>query len=608
MINVTNDFINLIPEPGKVKDSYITYDDKNVKPQTTTISFQGTLFKTVMREIDLEIKNNENIIDKEFNVKYGLYVNGAFEYINYGTFKVTECEEVIKENKIKATSYDNMVKFMVKYDLTNLGISFPCTILELVQAMCNFVEVGLYNTNFYNANLIIPEDLFTVLNCTYRDVLDFICQATCTTGIIKDDKLYLKKIEDHRDFVVGPKLLKTITFKSKFGPCNSLVLGRGDLNDNIYSKDDESIATNGLQEIKFDNNEIVDKRREEVIDGMFEQIKGIEYNAFEATDLGIGFLEAADLITAQDMQENNYDVLVLNASITITSGTAGTMESDAPSTSTTNYSYATDSEKRQSRTEAIVNKQEKRIDLISEEQETTKTELEKAIGATNEEFDNFVNETYEQQMSNIQAQIDGQIQSYFYDYEPTLTNVPASEWTSEDEKIKHMGDLFYDSSTGLGYRFSYLNNEWSWEELKDTDVGRALANAQNALNVANNKRRVFVTTPTPPYDVGDLWITDSRELKSCKVAKSSGNYEETDWQDFVYTEKINEAIKQVEVLYALSDSNTVAPTNGWSTVAPEWVQGKYMWQKTVVHYTNGDTSQSEATCISGAKRRHRRKR
>lgn len=608
MISVTNDFINLIPEPGKIKDSYITYDDKQVKPQTTTISFQGDLFKTIMREIDLEIKNNENIVDKEFNAKYGLYVNGAFEYIDYGTFKVTECEEVIKENKIKATSYDNMVKFMVKYDLTNLGISFPCTILELVQAMCNFIKVGLYSTNFYNANLVIPEDLFTVLNCTYRDVLDYICQATCTTGIIKDDKLYLKKIEDHRDFIVGPKLLKTITFKSKFGPCNSLVLGRGDLNDNIYSKDDESIATNGLQEIKFDNNEILDKRREEVIDGMFEQIKGIEYNTFEATDLGIGCFEGADLITAQDLQGNNYTVLILNASITITSGTAGTMESDAPGTSTTNYSYATDSEKRQSRTEAIVNKQEKRIDLISEEQETTKTELQEAIGATQEEFQEFIDTTYQEQMNSMQAQIDGQIQSYFYDYEPSLSNIPASEWASEDDKIKHMGDLFYNSETGLGYRFSYIDNQWTWEELKDTDVGRALANAQNALDVANNKRRVFVTQPTPPYDVGDLWITNTKDLKSCIVAKSNGNFEETDWQDFAYTEKINEAIKEVEVLYALSDSNTVAPTSGWSAIAPQWQQGKYMWQKTVVHYTNGDISQSNPTCISGAKRRYRRAR
>ena len=143
----------------------------------------------------------------------------------------------------------------------------------------------------------------------------------------------------------------------------------------------------------------------------------------------------------------------------------------------------------------------KNIKTLVEQQTKDKTELQEAIGATQNEFNNFVNETYEKQMNAMQAQIDGQIQSYFYDYEPTLTNSPANEWTTEDDKIKHMGDLFYNSQNGLAYRFSYIDSEWVWVELQDTDVGKALANAQNALNVANNKRRVFVVQPTPPYDL-----------------------------------------------------------------------------------------------------------
>ena len=100
---------------------------------------------------------------------------------------------------------------------------------------------------------------------------------------------------------------------------------------------------------------------------MFEQIKGLEYNAFEATDLGLGFLEAADMITTKDTQENEYPVLILNASITITSGTTGTMGANEPATSTTKYQYATDSERRQSRTEIIVDKQGKKITEVSQE-------------------------------------------------------------------------------------------------------------------------------------------------------------------------------------------------------------------------------------------------
>lgn len=367
MINVSSKFIQLIPKPGKTKDTYIVYEQKEVKPHKAKISFVTTLFKSTMRGLELEIKNSENIIDKEIKLYHGLYIDKQFEYVNYGTFKITECEDVIKENKIKATAYDNMVKFMVKYSLQHLKLNFPCTIRKLVQAICDYIGVEAYSFNFFNSDLIIEEDLFTALNCTYRDIIDYICQATLTTAIIKDDKLYFKSIE-HIDLIIGPEVLKTLTLKSKFGPCNSLVLGRGDLNDNIFSKNNASIESYGLQEIRFDNNEILDKKREKVVDQMFKQIEGLEYNAFEATDLGLGVFEAADMIKVQDTQEKEYLVLILGASITITSGTAGTMESDEPSTSTTKYQYASDSEKKLSKTEIIVDKQEKKITAIVQEQ------------------------------------------------------------------------------------------------------------------------------------------------------------------------------------------------------------------------------------------------
>lgn len=394
MISVSTSFINQISEPGKQKDAYIEYGQKQVRPQIAKLSFQGTLFKSIMRQLELEIKDNENIVDEKLKFKYGLYVNNEFEYISYGTFMVTECKDVIKENKIQATAYDNMVKFMIKYNVEHLNLTYPYTLLQLVQAICAYVNVELYSTNFYNADLIIEEDLFTALNCTYRDILDYICQATCTTAIIKNDKLYFKTIEDVSETItIGPDILKTLTLKSKFGPCNSLVLGRGDLNDNIYSKDTESIETYGLQEIKFDNNEIIDKRREQVIDGMFQKIKGIKYNTFEATDLGIGFFEGADMIKVQDTQEKEYLVLILSATIKITSGTEGSMASDVLNVSTTNYSCATNSEKRQTRTEAIVNKQENRITLLSEEtteHEEKITEIQEDLEGIKLQVDNTI--------------------------------------------------------------------------------------------------------------------------------------------------------------------------------------------------------------------------
>lgn len=58
-------------------------------------------------------------------------------------------------------------------------------------------------------------------------------------------------------------------------------------------------------------------------------------------------------------------------------------------------------------------------------------------------------------------------------------------------------------------------------------------------------------------------------------------------------------IQGVDVEYALGESQTTPPESGWSTVAPEWQEGMYMWQRTVT-YTSDGTSYSDPTCIQGA--------
>lgn len=61
------------------------------------------------------------------------------------------------------------------------------------------------------------------------------------------------------------------------------------------------------------------------------------------------------------------------------------------------------------------------------------------------------------------------------------------------------------------------------------------------------------------------------------------------------------AVKNVTVQYALSDSTTTAPTSGWSEVAPTWINGKYMWQRVVYTYNNEKVLTGTPTCIAGAK-------
>lgn len=60
-------------------------------------------------------------------------------------------------------------------------------------------------------------------------------------------------------------------------------------------------------------------------------------------------------------------------------------------------------------------------------------------------------------------------------------------------------------------------------------------------------------------------------------------------------------IKDVDVLFYLSSSATSLVGGSWSTTSPTWVNGKYIWSKTRVIYTNTTTWESDPACISGGK-------
>lgn len=135
-------------------------------------------------------------------------------------------------------------------------------------------------------------------------------------------------------------------------------------------------------------------------------------------------------------------------------------------------------------------------------------------------------------VKDLQGQIDGNITTWFYPYEPTVENEPANTWETEGDREAHAGDLFYntDPESGKAYRWALVDDSWQWLLLEDTDIAKALANAKNAQDTADGKRRTFIATPTPPYDVGDLW-TDGEDLLVCVKDKAEGQaYAAADWE------------------------------------------------------------------------------
>ena len=172
-------------------------------------------------------------------------------------------------------------------------------------------------------------------------------------------------------------------------------------------------------------------------------------------------------------------------------------------------------------------------------------------------------------LSGLQAQIDGQIESFFYDYEPSLQNKPASEWTSTEERKKHEGDLFYWKSTGYAYRFMQDGATWKWQMIQDNDISKALAQAEKAQDTADGKRRTFVIQPSPPYDIGDLWSQDGGDILTCVVARAKGSvYASSDWKKLnKYTDDTT-ANKALEAA-ALAKNMTLQLSNEMQTITAD---------------------------------------
>lgn len=135
-------------------------------------------------------------------------------------------------------------------------------------------------------------------------------------------------------------------------------------------------------------------------------------------------------------------------------------------------------------------------------------------------------------LEQMQTLIDGSIMTWFFPRPPADTNEPTSKWTTTDLKNQHLGDLYYDTDTGYCYRYQVEHQVYSWQRITDVDVTKALADAKNAQDTADGKRRVFTLQPTPPYDVGDLWAAGANgDIKRCRIAKTSEqSYAASDWE------------------------------------------------------------------------------
>lgn len=196
-----------------------------------------------------------------------------------------------------------------------------------------------------------------------------------------------------------------------------------------------------------------------------------------------------------------------------------------------------------------------------------KVEIEKsANGIKQTVAETYVsNATYETDLSNIQGQIDGNIQTWSGTDVPTLKNEPASTW-SDDEKATHIGDVYYDGNNHA-YRFRVDNGVYSWQILTDTDVTKALSDSADAISKANATEKKLTTYYKTWSDTsseieqtknGILQTVKDTYAESATVTDLSNNLK----TNYSTTKDMNSAIKEKadEITLAVSETYSTKKT------------------------------------------------
>lgn len=392
-------------QPVKELQAYIT-GDVDIRSDNDLISFkiscESGLCKSAMRKLEAKYTGDYNLLGQWVHVGFGVKLdNGTFEYLDYGSFLISEITTAKDTDITTIVGYDKMINTMMSYQ--KLDVEYPINLFTYTQKLCEACSLELGNDSFITNNdwLVNGELWENIDGITYRDIFVQIAQATGTTCIISnDDKVYFKVLTDTNEQLSYDNMFK-LSLEPKYGEINSVVLSRSPQEDNIFMRDDESITNNGLTEIRIENNQIIDGDRDNAMTPIYNALKGISYYPFESTTEGLGWFEIGDKINIINNTGDVFDTVLFNLNIEVDGAIRETLRAVAESKTQTQYQYATTIAKRVKNTEIIVNKQEEYIKSLISDMYEENGVVNKSFTEIYQNIDNIVNNVQKSGGNNL---------------------------------------------------------------------------------------------------------------------------------------------------------------------------------------------------------------
>lgn len=367
-------------------DKYIVIGDKTLFEDVIEVkrSVAGSLYQSNMTMLEITLKGYYDILDEWVEYKREIASNlindGESEWIDYGLFKVTQCDYNDEDETTQIVAFDKMIETQKEYKQEDMQITFPATVGTVFNRVLQVCGLETTTTTFPNSDELITEDVWANASYTYRDVLSHIAQVSGSIIGVKDDKIEVYQPTD-TGFTINQSKLSKLQMGETYGKINILNLTREPQHDNYaYPTDFNTIPQNERKELVFENNPIVDKERERWAPLIFPLINDLEYREFTADAfVGYGIFDVGDIVTVQEYNTNeSYTCMITDEYTTHTQGMSGEVKSNKPFASKEQYVVVTDERREGQKTYILVDQLNGQIILATEkidELEDKATEL-----------------------------------------------------------------------------------------------------------------------------------------------------------------------------------------------------------------------------------------
>ena len=426
---------------------------------------------------------------------------------------------------------------------------FPATVSSLVEQVCARCNVPLTQdiSTLPNASFVVQEAPKLQQDSTFRNIIQW-CAGIMGTNAIID---YNGELQFLWYGSSGYNTTPDRRYSSDLYENDITVTGvtYTDANQQTYLAGSDSYA------LDISNNYLLtdldDTSISAVLTAIYATLTGFTYRPFEAKVMPAPWLWPMDRITFTDLQGNTHISLLTNVNTTIN---GATVLKGSGETSQAN-SYAAPSGLTAAQTQAL-----RRILQSSNEQ------IEAAIADATNQITGATN-------SNVK---------FVYNEQGGLSEILVMD--SPD--IETAVNVWRWNRGGLGHSSNGYNGPYSLAMTQDGSIVASMITS-GVLNATLMKAGIIQDTAGLNYwnmDTGEFVLSGSTQVGTTTLGDVAS--------------AASAAIISVDVEYAQNQSTTTAPTSGWSTTAPAWAEGCYIWQRTATTTPSG-TTYSTPTCISG---------